>query len=255
MLAWHLGATWGLRRSVRPDARVGKGSQHGAVSPAGWHFDKGSPRLAGLADRLRGAADYEAQRTAWVWGGDLRTLLPYLLFRPPAVPYKRRWLRVPIADAPGTEQSPLCGANGKTEPAARFEAVALDVAEPPGGHDPKHPVLLVLAGLTGGDNQHAILFGSLVCSFGSFGSFSLSFPFLARRTFLTSFSRLSQVQQYREETKLGIKKHRSLLLSFFAVRWCFPLRARPSQCRLLVLLRTAHREQRRVHSGLGCSGT
>mmetsp|Transcript_46280 Transcript_46280/g.104526 ORF Transcript_46280/g.104526 Transcript_46280/m.104526 type:complete len:577 (+) Transcript_46280:254-1984(+) len=166
VLAWHLGATWGLRRSVRPDARVGKGSQHGAVSPAGWHFDKGSPRLAGLADRLRGAADYEAQRTAWVWGGDLRTLLPYLLFRPPAVPYKRRWLRVPIADAPGIgiggggggggangEQSPLCEANGKTEPAARFEAVALDVAEPPGGHDPKHPVLLVLAGLTGGSNE------------------------------------------------------------------------------------------------------
>ena len=39
--------------------------------------------------------------TPWVLSGDLCTLLPFVLFGPPRNPFRRHWLRVPLADGPG----------------------------------------------------------------------------------------------------------------------------------------------------------
>jgi|AntAceMinimDraft_5_1070358.scaffolds.fasta_scaffold62823_1 predicted alpha/beta-fold hydrolase len=61
---------------------------------------------------------------------------------------QRRWLKVPLDDGPRSTSS-----EGGQQV---FEAVALDLALPPTGHDPLRPVLLLLSGLTGSSDEHYI---------------------------------------------------------------------------------------------------
>lgn len=72
--------------------------------------------------------------TPWLWNGDLRTGIPFLIFKSHPQSYHRRWV-----DVEGGE------------------CVALDIAFPPSGHDPTKAVVLVLHGLNGGSQEPYVI--------------------------------------------------------------------------------------------------
>lgn len=94
----------------------------------------------------------EVHATPWLFGGDIRTLLPFLTFGSNHAKYVRHWVRVPLNDFKA-KNNELSG-NG----ASNFEAVALDWFEAANTND-NAPVkaLLILAGLTGGSQEGYIL--------------------------------------------------------------------------------------------------
>lgn len=61
--------------------------------------------------------------TPFLFSGDMMTLLPFLLFKPPDATYIRRWVRVPLASGPREKLSNNDGISS-------YEAVAIDYAEP-----------------------------------------------------------------------------------------------------------------------------
>jgi predicted alpha/beta-fold hydrolase len=89
----------------------------------------------------------EFKPTPWLFSGDLRTLLPFLLFKPPDANYIRRWVRVPLAAGPRDKLSNDDGISS-------YEAVALDYAAPIVTVESKSQTyLLIIAGLTGGSRE------------------------------------------------------------------------------------------------------
>lgn len=102
--------------------------------------------------------------------GGMRSVLPFVLFQPPKIDYKRRWLRVPIARGPRNvdKDSDL---QPDLDCDAQFESVAIDWSPAPGSKlltssgvraaaDSKttfasksRTVYLILAGLTGGSQE------------------------------------------------------------------------------------------------------
>lgn len=150
LLLWHM-YSWQPQHSPRTDGALGS-APHGTLAPLGWTFDHSSPLLMRLHSALLPISDYEAKATPWILGinGDALTLLPFLLFNPPRHNYTRRWLRVPRAEGPNNpEDLAGCSSTDKGE----AEAVAVDVLTPKSGFDPARPVLVLLAGLTGGSNE------------------------------------------------------------------------------------------------------
>ena len=173
LAAWQAFASR-ARRSPRTDARLGA-APHGCVTEPGWYFDASNTAMVKLVGALRTRGDYASVGTPWLLSGDIRTLLPFVLFSAPTHTYHRRWLRVPLSYGPnGPWDSELlrpCAAaaaatDGKAAAGEEFEAVAVDVllAPPPspdsgGGakkafaYDPGRPLVLLLAGLTGGSDE------------------------------------------------------------------------------------------------------
>lgn len=85
--------------------------------------------------------------TPWLFSGDLRTLVPFLFFRPPDAIYMRRWVRVPLCHGPREKIS-------NDDGISPYEAVALDYAEPLTITESKNKIyLLIIAGLTGGSRE------------------------------------------------------------------------------------------------------
>jgi len=72
--------------------------------------------------------------TPWACTGDLRTLIPFMLFSHDHPEYVRRWLTMEDG-----------------------EACALDFALPPGGYDRTKPFIIVLHGLNGGSTEPYVL--------------------------------------------------------------------------------------------------
>jgi len=106
--------------------------------------------------------------------GGMRSVLPFALFHPPIIQYRRRWLRVPIARGP--REGGRADANADAQCDAEFESVAVDwspalgsrllghpaVADESKSPNPNHnleskTVYLILAGLTGGSQEGYIL--------------------------------------------------------------------------------------------------
>ena len=150
LLLWHMYCLC-PQHSPRTDGALGS-APHGAAVPIGWTFDHSNPLLMRLHAALLPIFNYEAQATPWILGtnGDAVTLLPFLLFNPPRHSYTRRWLRVPRADGPN-EPKDLTGCSGNDK--EETEAVAVDILTPKTGFDPARPVIVLLAGLTGGSNE------------------------------------------------------------------------------------------------------
>jgi predicted alpha/beta-fold hydrolase len=91
----------------------------------------------------------------WFMCGDMRTLFPFLAFAPKPLEFKRRWVRVPLADGSLDNVKTT-----KKEQEGEYEAVALDCAfASREGSDTKHNkyAYFVLAGLTGGSSEGYIL--------------------------------------------------------------------------------------------------
>ena len=86
--------------------------------------------------------------TPYILTGDLATLLPYLCNRPPAHPYRRRWVRVPLDQHP-TEQTPLSTLHNDS----KYESVAVDYVMAKEASSSSNKCLLILAGLSGGSNE------------------------------------------------------------------------------------------------------
>jgi len=85
--------------------------------------------------------------TPWLFSGDIRTLLPFLLFKPPDAKYIRRWVRVPLCSGPREKIS-------NDDGISPYEAIALDYAEPITMIESKNKIyLLIIAGLTGGSRE------------------------------------------------------------------------------------------------------
>jgi len=99
--------------------------------------------------RLRKTVDGLPPPTGWAAGGDLATLVPFLLFGEPERPvvYKRRWLRVARAPMPDGVEGHARRGGQKDD-----EAIALDVAAPE-AFDEEAPVMLILHGLNGGSAE------------------------------------------------------------------------------------------------------
>lgn len=98
-----------------------------------------------------------ASATPWLFSGDIRTLIPFLLF-PAArdVKYKRRWIRTPLADGPSDDQI-------DEDEGGKFESVALDCCIPTESfcsarvNGSTNVALLLLSGLTGGSTEPYLL--------------------------------------------------------------------------------------------------
>lgn len=78
--------------------------------------------------------------TPFLFSGDMMTLLPFLLFKPPDATYIRRWVRVPLASGPREKLSNNDGISS-------YEAVAIDYSEPVVSVESKSKTyLLIIAG-------------------------------------------------------------------------------------------------------------
>lgn len=142
----------------------------GATTLPDLYYAKASPSIKTLLEKCPLLTSKEAiqgglpglSATPWIFSGDMRTLFPFLAFKPTPVAYVRRWVRVPLADGPleqmvHEDPSNCEGTNG------RYEAVALDCAFAPTQPTIDEPdrraqySLLILAGLTGGSNEGYVL--------------------------------------------------------------------------------------------------
>jgi len=103
--------------------------------------------------------------TPYIFGGDLRTLLPFAVNAPPDVLYQRSFVRVPLQDGPldackQRDECCSCDPACSTSCPHQFEAVAVDFA--PKKREVKKEnrpdtVFLILAGLTGGSKEGYVL--------------------------------------------------------------------------------------------------
>mmetsp|Transcript_44160 Transcript_44160/g.86638 ORF Transcript_44160/g.86638 Transcript_44160/m.86638 type:complete len:519 (-) Transcript_44160:235-1791(-) len=132
----------------------GLGCGDGEHAGAGFFCGR-SARVRAVRERLMTRLS-PYRPTPYLYSGDLLTLAPFLFFKGSVggrVAYRRRWVRVPSAPAPDGKDGPSRRPSG----ADSDEAVALDVAFPPGGHDAGRPTFLVLHGLNGGSTEPYVL--------------------------------------------------------------------------------------------------
>ena len=89
--------------------------------------------------------------TAWMLGGDLRTLAPFLLNSQPSYSYTRMYCRVPVADGPRRAMKQVDSMGNK------YDAVAVDKTSETNLTKASSTALLILAGLTGGSQEGYVL--------------------------------------------------------------------------------------------------
>lgn len=132
---------------------LGGGGRRGKVAKDGF-FCKDSPRNNRIRNALVKFVGYRP--TPYFCSGDLLTLMPFLLFKGSKggkVPYRRYWVKVPVAPAPDGDGGPAKRPEGEDTD----EAVALDIAFPPGGYRSDKPTFLILHGLNGGSTEPYVL--------------------------------------------------------------------------------------------------
>ena len=116
-----------------------------------------SPLLSSIEAKAGGLPNFIP--TFWMFSGDMRTLFPFLAYKPKLVEYVRRWVRVPLADGPldkmNHEDISHCGDD---DARGLYEAVAFDCACVSSSSSSSATFsLLILAGLTGGSSEGYVL--------------------------------------------------------------------------------------------------
>ena len=137
----------------------------GATTPPGLYHSKTSAFIQSILANSPLLTSIEAKAgglpnlipSFWMFSGDIRTLFPFLAYKPKCVEYVRRWVRVPLADGPldgmKHEDASHCVEDNTR---GLYEAVAFDCAcvSPQSSSSFS---LLILAGLTGGSSEGYVL--------------------------------------------------------------------------------------------------